>query len=170
MKEEEPAVALVTEDKWLRQNGFLDASDWKVISEASRNGRFRVRMMNMEQMLEAMQEEDPKQFAEFKKKYEQDFGKSLTFKELVELSSKASARMEEFEHLAKNMTRKQAKQIRIFRMDHRMTWRSVARACHSQMWSNLCGWYPPSNQIMGMVLCAKAASFFKEDFIKPPWN
>lgn len=170
MEEEKPEVGFVTEDKWLRQNGTLDASDWKAISEASRKGRFRVKMMNIREMLEIMQETEPGKYEEFRKKYERDLGKSLTFEELVELGSKANERLEEFEHLAKDMTRKQAKQIRIFRLALRMTWRSVARACHSQMWSNLCGWYPPSNQIMGMVLCSKAASFFKEDFRKAPWN
>ncbi len=31
-------------------------------------------------------------------------------------------------------------------------------------------WGPPSNQIMGMVLCEKAALFFKENFREAPWN
>jgi len=31
-------------------------------------------------------------------------------------------------------------------------------------------WAAPSNQLLGMALCEKAATFFGENYMKEPWN
>ncbi len=53
------------------------------------------------------------------------------------------------------------------------TWRYVAASAHAHYHSKDYGfvdWYPASNQLMGMALCAKAAKVLGEDPDKEPWN
>jgi len=68
------------------------------------------------------------------------------------------------------MTKEQAEFIRRLRVEEGFSWRSVARACHTQSWKEWEKWEPPSSQPMGMALCERAAKFFKEDYMKEPWN
>ncbi len=162
-------AALVTEDHWMKEGGQLDATDLEMLKEASQNGRLRVRVINIREMLEIMESTEPKKFEEFKEGQEKKAGKSLTFEELVELGRKADERMREFTDLVKGMTLGQAVEIRHWRVDGHMTWRRLAREAYVERWFHR-GWGPPANQIMGMALCEKAALFFKENFREPPWN
>lgn len=168
---EQGETALVTEDRWMKESGGqLDETDRQLLKEASQNGKVRVRVINIQEMLEAMRKSEPKKYSSFQKEMEKQAGKRLTFEELVELGRKADERMKEFTKLTESMSLGQAAEIRLLRVDHHMTWRSVARACHLEKWPNLWGWEPASNQLMGMSLCEKAAKLFNENFREPPWN
>lgn len=166
----EEETAFVTEDKWMKkEGGRLDATDQEILREASQNGRVGVRVINMREMLEIMQNTEPDKFRSFQKTMENQAGKSLTFEDLVELGRKADGRMSEFTGVVVAMTLGQAAQVRRWRVDGHMTWRSVARAAYLEGWFHR-DWKPPSNQLMGMALCEKAALFFKEKFREAPWN
>ena len=167
MKEE---AALVTEDKWMKEGGCLDIADRQILNEVSQNGRVPVRVINIQEMLEAMRETEPKKYRSFQKEMEKQAGRSLSYEDLVEFGKKADNRMQEFTELVSGMTLGHAAQVRIWRVDEHMTWRSVARACYLEKWTNLWGWEPASNQILGMALCEKAAKFFNENYREPPWN
>ncbi|MBU0846725.1 hypothetical protein KKH23_06000 [Patescibacteria group bacterium] len=65
------------------------------------------------------------------------------------------------------MTLGQAKAVRVLRVDKGYSWRAVAEACYELGWGK---WSPPSNQIMGMALCERAAQLLGEDYEKEPWN
>lgn len=163
-------TAFVTEDRWMKEDGGrLDATDLQILNEASQNGRLQVRVINIKEMFEIMEKTDPKKYREVRKTMEKQTGKPLTFNDLVELAREGGERMMEFTELAKGMTLGEAVQVRTWRIERHMTWRSVARAAFLEGWYNR-SWWPPSNQIMGMTLCDKAAQFFQENFREPPWN
>ncbi len=166
----EEETAFVTEDRWMKEEGGqLDATDRQILREASQNGRVRVRVINIQEMLEAMSETEPKKYRSFQKEMEKQAGKRLTFEELVELGRKADERMKEFTDVVACMTLGQAAQVRHWRIDGHMTWRSVARAAYREGW--FCRkWEPPSNQVMGMAIVVKAAQLFGENFREEPWN
>jgi hypothetical protein len=83
---------------------------------------------------------------------------------MVELAGRRKA---EFTAIVQTMTRDQAEYVRRIRCHDHFTWRAVASACYVE-WSG--HWHPPSNQLMGMAICEKAASFFGEDYKDDPWN
>lgn len=164
-------VFFVTEDGRMKEEGGqLDAADRQILREASRNGRFRVRVINIQEMLSAIKKAEPEKYKGYQEEMEKQAGKPLTFAELVELGRKADKRMEEFTKLTESISQVQAVEIRLLRVGYHMTWRSVARACHLAKWPNLRGWEPASNQIMDMALCEKASGFFNENYREPPWN
>ncbi len=167
MQEEE--TALVTEDRWMKEGGRLDAADHEVLKAASQNGRSRVRVINMPEMLAEMKNSAPEKFRRFQETIEKQAGKRLTFDDLVAFGRKADERMQEFTVVVGGMTLGQATQVRIWRVDHRMTWRRVARAAYLEGWFHR-RWEPPSNQLMGMALVEKAAQLFGENFREEPWN
>lgn len=79
------------------------------------------------------------------------------------------------EDVAEIMTPARAADVRRFRVDEGCSWRAVAHACHDLWAPELSedlreGWFPPSNQLMGMALCEAAARHFGEDAEQPPWN
>ena len=162
---------LVTEDRWMRkEGGLIDFADRQILDEVSGNGRRRVRVITIRQMMEIMSQTEPGKYRRFRKEMERQAGHSLTFDEMVELGRKANERLEEFTGLiGGSMNLAQASQVRIWRVDHRMTWRSVARAAFGENWFNR-SWQPPSNQLMGIALCEKAAAIFQENFREEPWN
>lgn len=162
-------VALVTEDRWMREpGGELDPTDREILKEVSHNGRVHVRVLNLQQAFETIKSTEPGKFQRYQESMEKQASKRLTFDELVKFSQKANERMQEFTGVAKGMTLAQAAQVRLWRVDNHMTWRSVARAAYMERWFHV--WEPPSNQILGMALAERAAQFFKEDFREPPWN
>ncbi len=166
----EKETAFVTEDKWMKeQGGRLDATDQAILKEASQNGQSRVRVINMREMMESMKNTEPEKFHSFHANMEKQAGKRLTFEDLVELGRKADERMSEFTDIVACMTLGQAAQLRHWRIDGHMTWRRVARAAYLEGWSGR-GWKPPSNQLMGMALCERAAELFAENYREPPWN
>jgi hypothetical protein len=163
-------TALVTEDRWMKEEGGrLDAADHEILKEASQNGRVRVRVINMQEMLEEMKNSAPEKYRRFQETMEKQAGKRLTFDDLVELGRKADERMREFTGVVGGMTLGQAAQVRIWRVDNRMTWRKVARSAYLEGW--FCRrWQPPPNQLMGIALVEKAAQLFGENFREEPWN
>ena len=120
-------------------------------------------------MLGILKREEPEKFKGFRSQIEKQAGKPLTPEELIKFFQLADKRMSEFTGLVKGMTLGQAVQVRLRRVDGHMTWRRVTRAAYLKGWFNQ-GWGPPSNQLLGMSLCEKAAMFFKENFREPPWN
>lgn len=162
-------TALVTEDRWLREAGWLDPTDRQIINEASANGFYKLRIITIKEMIEAMAKEDPLKFRGYKREMEKQAGKTLTYEELVDFSAKANERMKEFTDVVKNMNLGQASQIRVWRCDTHMTWRSIARATWREKWFGR-RWGPPENQIMGMSLVEKAAQLFGENYREAPWN
>lgn len=161
--------ALVTEDRWMNEGGRLDATDREILKEASQNGQVRVRVINIQEMLEEMKNTEPEKYRRFQETMEKQAGKRLTFDGLVELGRKADERMREFTEVVGGMTLVQATQVRTWRVDNRMTWRRVARAAYMEAWFYR-RWEPPSNQLMGMALIEKAAQLFGENFREEPWN
>lgn len=161
---------LVTEDRWMREEGgWLDYNDRQVLDEASVNGRYRVRVITIRQMLETMSRTEPGKYRRFRKEMERQAGRGLTFNEIVEIGRKCDERLEEFTGLVSAMTLGQASQVRIWRVESRMTCRSVARAAYHEDWFAR-AWQPHSNQLMGIALCEKAAAFSQENFREEPWN
>ncbi|MBW2649234.1 MAG: hypothetical protein JRC53_05390 [Deltaproteobacteria bacterium] len=65
------------------------------------------------------------------------------------------------------MTKEQAEVVRKLRVEEGYSWRAIAHACYDLGWGH---WSPPSNQIVGMAICERAAQFFGEDYKKEPWN
>ena len=166
----EEETAFVTEDRWMKEEGGrLDATDRRILREASQNGRIRVRVINTQEMLEDMKNTEPEKFRDFQEVMERQTGKRLTFDDLVELGRKADERMLEFTDVSACMTLGQAAQVRHWRIDGHMTWRSVASAAYLEGW--FCRkWEPSSNQLMGMAIVKKAAQLFGENFREEPWN
>ena len=166
----EEETAFVTDDRWMKEEGGrLDSTDRQILREASQNGRLRVRVINMQEMLEIMKKTEPKKFRDFQETMERQTGKRLTFDELIEFSAKANERLSEFTDVVACMTLGQAAQVRHWRIDGHMTWRAVARATYLEGWFGR-KWEPSSNQIMGMALVEKAAKLFGENYRKEPWN
>ncbi|MBA7506585.1 hypothetical protein ES706_05277 [subsurface metagenome] len=87
--------------------------------------------------------------------------------QLQDMAKQAAERLEEFKELCSPMTLAQAQAVRKFRVEYGFSWRAIAEACYKLGWGK---WLPPSNQIMGMALCERAAGFFSEDYDKEPWN
>jgi hypothetical protein len=164
-------VVIVTEDKWMREaGGRIDFTDQQLLDEASEKGRLQVQVLNFWQILEIMSQSEPEKYQKFRKEMERRAGHRLTFEEMVEIGRKADERLQEFTRLiGGSMTRNQATQVRIWRVNYHMTWRSVARAAYNESWFSR-SWQPPSNQLMGMALCEEAAALFKENFREEPWN
>ena len=84
-----------------------------------------------------------------------------------EMAKAASERLDEFKELCSPMTLEQAKVVRMLRVDKGYSWRAVAEACYELGWGK---WSPPSNQILGMAVCQRAAELLGEDYEKEPWN
>jgi hypothetical protein len=162
-------TTFVTMDRWIRETGWLDPTDRQIIAEASGNGRYQVRFMKVEEMLEVMKKTEPLKFKEFHREYERRVGHRLTYDELVKYSSMANERMQEFTEVVETMNLGQAAQVRAWRCNSHMTWRSLARAAWREKWFER-RWEPPENQLMGMALVEKAAQLFGENYTEPPWN
>jgi len=84
-----------------------------------------------------------------------------------EMAKAASERFAEVKELCSPMTLEQAKVVRMLRVDKGYSWRAVAEACYELGWGK---WSPPSNQILGMAVCQRAAELLGEDYEKEPWN
>ena len=163
-------VALVTEDKWMKEpDGLLDQTDKEMLREISQNGRVRVRVINIREMLLTLENTEPKKFRDFKKEIERQAGKRLTIDELVEWARKAHQTLAGFSDIVTSMTLGQAAQVRYWRIQDHMTWRSIAKAAFLDRWFGR-EWAPSSNQLMGMALAEKAARLFGENFRDDPWN
>lgn len=93
----------------------------------------------------------------------------ITSKELKEMAKAAREISESFKKIAAGMTKEQASEIRKFRVNEECTWRGVAqKAWNAGLFGRT--WNPPSNQLMGVALCERAAEFHGEDHMKGPWN
>lgn len=168
MKEAE--TTLVTNDRWIKEEGGqLDATDREILNEISQNGQLHVRIISMKEMLEEMKNSEPEKYRQFQGEMEKQAGKRLTFDDIVELGRKADARMQKFTEIVGKMTLGQAAQVRIWRLDGCMTWRSLARTAYLEGWFHR-KWEPASNQLMGIALADKAAQLFNENFREEPWN
>jgi len=84
-----------------------------------------------------------------------------------ELAEAARKTMATFQEMTAGMTAEQAAYVRRLRCVEDYSWRAVADTCHLE-WGG--EWTPPDNQLMGMALCERAASFTGEDYMKEPWN
>ena len=88
--------------------------------------------------------------------------------EFMELAKLAGEVHDSFLDLSsKIMDKEKADFVRKLRVDEGYSWRAVAEECY-KIWGG--NWQPPSNQLMGMVLCEKAAEFFDENYMTTPWN
>ena len=99
----------------------------------------------------------------------------ITLKSVEELKELAKAAAEKFDayslFVKEHLTKEQAEFIRKLRVDEGYSWRAVARRCYgNHKFRGWLRWDPPSNQIMGMSLCERAAEMHGEDYQKPPWN
>ena len=87
--------------------------------------------------------------------------------QLQEIAKAAAERFEEFREFCSPMELWQARIVRVLRVEVKCSWRAIAEACYKLGWGK---WSPPSNQIMGMALCRRAAQLLGEDYEKEPWN
>jgi len=97
----------------------------------------------------------------------------ITSKEqLMEMARKANDTFMSFQDFVSGMNMDMAKEIRLMRVDKGCTWRRVAEIMHEfilkQTGEDM--WQPPSNQLMGMALCKKAAQLHGEDYMGKYWN
>ena len=90
-----------------------------------------------------------------------------SIKELKKLAKAADRTFRKSQKMVQPMTEEQARVVRKFRVEEGYSRRAVAQACHDLGWGN---WQPPSNQIVGMAICERAAEFFNENYREPPWN
>jgi hypothetical protein len=96
--------------------------------------------------------------------------------QLKELAQMAALTKQAFdEDAARLMNFDRAAEVRRLRVDEGFSWRAVAHACHDAWFTDMTvalrdGWWPPSNQLMGIALCEAAARMLFEDANKPPWN
>lgn len=70
-----------------------------------------------------------------------------------------------WEEIEEKMTLEQAQFVREKKLDKWCSWRAIAGICHDE-WNG--DW--ECNQLAGMDICKKAASFFNEDYMQEPWN
>ena len=172
--DEQEKVIFVTDDKWLLQKGgVLDNTDREIIAQMEQAGQ--VVFMSPKETFEAMQNEEPEKFDEFKKQLEIPGTINLTIDDIVELSRQGEIKSSGFyEHVQILMTKRQAKTVRNWRIDCHFTWRAVARSAFamviSRQWYRWGSWEPASNQLMGVALCKRAAELLNENYRKPPWN
>ncbi len=161
-------AVFITEDKWVKLGGRLDPDDEAVMDEV-RACDGKVLIMNIKEAFDVMKAEDSTKFKEFHRRMEKTAGKSLTFKQLVEFSRTADRRFGEFAKLAQVMTKGQASLVQRLRVEQHFSWRAIARACHTIGWE-WATWAPPSNQLMGIALCQRAAQILGGDARSDPWN
>ena len=166
----EQVAALVTNDRWMKEGGQLDATDREILREASHGGKFKVRVINIREMLETMEKTEPQRFKKLAEHMGEQYGHAIkSMDEFEAICSVADERLHGFQEVAKAMDLGEASQIRLWRIDGRMTWRAVARAAYHEGFLQR-RWEPPWNQLMGIALTERAAQFSGEDFRKPPWN
>lgn len=90
--------------------------------------------------------------------------------ELKELGRAALATFNTLsESVSRNMTPERAAEIKWRRCVYGGSWRLVAELTYAE-WGADADWYPASNQIAGIVLCAKAAKMLGEDPTAKPWD
>jgi len=87
--------------------------------------------------------------------------------QLRDMAKQAAERFEEFKELCSPMELWQARIVRVLRVEEKCSWRAVAEVCYNLGWGK---WSPPSNQIVGMALCWRAAQLLGEDYEREPWN
>lgn len=71
----------------------------------------------------------------------------------------------------RDMARDRALEVRRMRAEELRSWRSVAARAW-ELWGGAADedWSPPSNQLMGIALCERAAALLGEDPKTTPWN
>ena len=170
---EEGKIVFITNDRWLLEKGNLDPTDEEIMKEAAQGGE--VIMMNLTQALEAMKKDEPEKFSAFRKEQEKRSGRPLTMAEITELAEQADERFTIYDRYVELvMTKDQAIQVRVWRINEHFTWRAVARAAFgmviSDRWQKWRLWDSPSYQLMGMALCHRAAELHDQNYRKEPWN
>lgn len=170
---EEQKIVFVTNDRWLLEKGTLGQTDEQIINEAAQGGQ--VIMMAPKDAFEAMKKGKPEKWRAFHKEQEKLIGKPLTMGKIVELAVQGDKKKKAYDgHVKAMMTKGQAIQVRVWRTNEHYTWRAVARAAFgmviSEQWAGWTPWSPPSNQLMGMALCERAAQLLGENSEKLPWN
>ena len=156
MPKSEP-IQFITNDKWMRlPGGKLDKDDRRVMQSMGKN----VEVVNFEQVVERMQKETPEKYEGFKRELGRQKGIVITSKEqLLEIGKQANETKKQFDWLANLMHVERAYEIRKWRVDEHLTWRSIARRAFND-----------SNQLLGMALCDRAARMCNEDYRMDPWN
>jgi len=170
---EERKTIFITNDRWLLEKGNLDLTDEEILKEAAQGGELI--MMNITQALEAMKKEEPEKFSALQKDKEKQAGRTLTMAEMIKLAEQADERFTTYHRYVElMMTKDQAIQVRVWRINEHFSWRAVARAAFgmvvSDRWQKWKVWDPPSNQLMGMALCHRAAELHDQNYRKEPWN
>ena len=170
---EERKTIFITNDRWLLEKGNLDPTDEEILKEAAQGGE--VIMMNISQAFEAMKKDEPEKFSAYQEDQEKRAGRPLTMAEMIKLAQQAGERWTTYaRYVELMMTKEQAIQVRVWRINDHFTWRAIARAAFGLVvgnrWQNWRVWEPPSNQLMGMALCQRAAELHDQNYKKEPWN
>jgi hypothetical protein len=135
---------LITADNRMR-DGVLDEDDRKLIEEAE-----------LAASCEAAAEDLPMGSVE------------INAESMVEISDAAMKVFTSACDSLSKMTPEQAILIRCWRVELRWTWRMIARNIHCLGWFR--EFSPPSNQLVGMAVCLRAATKFGEDYMRGVWN
>lgn len=151
---------VLTNDYYMRYPGITTPDDDHLLSQVKR----AVSVVEFLELVQELPEEErealpPEPTPGFYKLDPERF-KAMT---------KAAARTStEFTVLAKTlMTTERAEEVRELRCQKKHSWRAVALACHER-WGG--SWTPPSNQIMGIEICAAACDLLGENPQELPWN
>lgn len=147
----------VTDDLYLRRDGVRDPVDEQTVPAGYRC----VSTLEFMEMLPDLPEDDrpedlppglldltPESFKALNKRGIQTFGEFSIYAQRF-------------------VSRSRARTVRELRCDLRYSWRALAAECHRR-WDG--AWDPPSNQLMGMALCERAAQILGEDAHELPWN
>lgn len=147
----------VTDDLYMRRPGVTDPDDQAIL----RPGIRVVSTLELPEILKALPEDDrpPEPVPGF---YE------MTPERMSFLMREGARTANEFEaHVRRTMTEEKAREVRDLRCVKHHSWRALSRECHLR-WGG--AWAPPSNQLMGMALCERAAEMLGEDAHALPWN
>ncbi len=169
-------IVVITNDKWvIDKEGTLDIDDAALIKAASDGGRLKVRIMSLKDVLIEMKDKEPENYKKLVEhlhipKNDTVALVSLTPEQLSELARQGGKTLALFRTMAIDMQLDEARKIREWRIFDRMSWRAIARGAFEEGFLRSQVWQPASNQIMGMVLCERAAKMLGENYYEGPWN
>lgn len=151
---------LITDDYYMRHPGITTVEDDEMLSQVDRTISLVEFLKLAQELPEKEREELPPEPMPGFFELDPDNLKGL-MKSAARISNEFSAHARTF------VTLERAKEVRELRCKKKHSWRAVALECHQQ-WEG--SWGPPSNQIMGIELCAAAAEMLGEDRNELPWN
>ena len=164
-------AVFITNDKMMKIGGVMDDTDIAILKQCSPSGKPVI--LNLEEALDVVERENPQELEKMLQTEAEKRGLvTLSKEQFINLGDMANEHYKDFKQQFAGMPRYIAEIVRAWRVDEHYTWRRIAHAAADNMSFRLIfkKWYPPSNQLVGMALCDRAARVLGEDFSKEPWN